>query len=183
MNTESKIWLALILTSLSLNVFAAELCTDAESENTSVRYSTPDSDFSIHDDGTVTHLPTGLMWMRCSLGQTWDGESCSGGFPEDFNWQNALAQTGSSYAGYTDWRLPNKNELASIVERRYCYPSINRDVYPNTPSGGFFESWYWSSSPGAEIGFTAWGVYFGDGIVKVDGKSSRGYVRLVRTAQ
>src|SRR5690606_14572885 len=78
--------------------------------------STPDQDFTLHNDGTATHNSTGLMWMRCSLGQTWDGSTCTGA-ASSFAWQNALVAAQShSFAGHSDWRLPNKNELASLVE-------------------------------------------------------------------
>ncbi|MFI3195613.1 MAG: hypothetical protein QX195_07310, partial [Methylococcaceae bacterium] len=39
---------------------------------------TPTSDFTDNGDGTVTHQQTGLTWMRCALGQTWTGTTCSG---------------------------------------------------------------------------------------------------------
>jgi hypothetical protein len=185
MNTVSSMWVGLLLMCILPSTVVAESCTGADGENVNIPFSTPSDDFTLNNDGTVIHLPTGLMWMRCSVGQNWDGENCSGGFPESVSWQNALAKTGTSFAGFTDWRLPNKNELASIVERRHCYPSVNRTMFPNTPSGGFFESWYWSSSPGAsaDIRVYAWGVYFGNGIVRVDDIDLRGYVRLVRTPQ
>lgn len=31
-----------------------------------------------HQDGTVTDVLTDLMWMRCYLGQTWNGSTCTG---------------------------------------------------------------------------------------------------------
>ncbi|MDP2902572.1 MAG: hypothetical protein Q8N96_05635 [Methylovulum sp.] len=39
---------------------------------------TPTSDFTDNNDGTVTHKTTGLTWMRCAMGQTWTGAACTG---------------------------------------------------------------------------------------------------------
>jgi len=38
----------------------AQICNDA------ITASTPTSDFTLHGDGTATHVPTGLMWKRCA---------------------------------------------------------------------------------------------------------------------
>ncbi len=140
--------------------------------------STPDQDFTLHNDGTVTHNSTGLMWMRCSLGQTWDGSTCAGA-ASTFNWQNALGAAQShSFAGHSDWRLPNKNELESLVEQRCVSPTINTMVFPNTPS-----NWFWSSSPGAGFSNNAWSVGFDYGHVFDHGKDYDYRVRLVRAGQ
>ncbi len=110
--------------------------------NNAIPKTTPDNAFTLHNNGTVTHNTTGLMWMRCQLGQTWDGTTCSGS-SQGYTWSAAL-QAADSYAfsGYSDWRLPNKNELASIVERACFNPAINSTAFPNTPA-----SYVWSSSP------------------------------------
>ncbi|MEH8017485.1 DUF1566 domain-containing protein [Rheinheimera muenzenbergensis] len=192
MNAVSRIWVGLLLICVTPNALAAAVCTHINNENVNVPFSTPSSDFIVHNDGTVTHKPTGLMWMRCSIGQVWDGESCSGA-ESRLDWQNALAQTGTSYAGFTDWRLPNKNELASIVERRFCYPSINSAIFPNSPTGWFFDdARYWTSSPSPNVYSGAidnrfvWVVGFGQGSITIWSKTDvgeSGKVRLVRTAQ
>ncbi len=141
--------------------------------------STPYKDFTLHNDGTVTHNSTGLMWMRCSLGQTWDGSTCTGA-ASTFTWQNALGAAQShNFAGHSDWRLPNKNELASLVEQRCVSPAINSKIFPSTPTGGSF----WSSSPYAGNSGNAWGVGFGGGAVYGYNKVSDFQVRLVRAGQ
>lgn len=141
--------------------------------------STPDQNFTLHNDGTVTHNSTGLMWMRCSLGQTWDGSTCTGA-ASTFLWQNALVAAQShSFGGFSDWRLPNKNELESLVEQRCVSPSINSMVFPNTPS-----TFFWSSSPDADNSFSAWSFNFGSGYVGFSLKGLGNYqVRLVRAGQ
>lgn len=32
--------------------------------------------FTDNGDGTVTDTKTGLIWMRCSMGQTWNNATC-----------------------------------------------------------------------------------------------------------
>ncbi|WP_269267322.1 DUF1566 domain-containing protein [Vibrio cholerae] len=155
---------------------ASSLC--AGSENTAITATTPSADFSDNGDGTVTHHATGLIWQRCSLGQSWDGTDCTG-TATTFTWQQALAAGAqNTLGGFSDWRLPNKNELASIVEYRCFRPAINSQAFPNTPS-----DWYWSSSPFARNSYYAWFVYFGNGGVYDASKSHNPHVRLVRAGQ
>ncbi len=42
-------------------------------------------------DGTVLDTQTNLQWMRCALGQTWNGQTCVGEANE-FNWNDAKKQ-------------------------------------------------------------------------------------------
>ncbi|MBE3653997.1 DUF1566 domain-containing protein [Vibrio navarrensis] len=53
--------------------------------------------------------------------------------------------------------MPNKNELASIVEYRCYQPAINNQQFPNT------SGWYWSSSPDADNSGYVWFVNFVSG--------------------
>ncbi|SEH08187.1 Lcl C-terminal domain-containing protein [Candidatus Venteria ishoeyi] len=93
---------------------------------------TPTAEFSLHQDGTVSHQRTELMWDRCSWGQS--GENCEQGTAGEYTWDKALPQAeianSQAYKGYTDWRLPTKRELASIVEYQCYDPAINETVFP-----------------------------------------------------
>ena len=143
---------------------------------------TPTQDFTLHDDGIVTHHKTGLMWMRCTLGQNWNGATCTGS-GQTYNWAGALqAADGSDFAGHGDWRLPDIKELGSIVEQACNNPAINATVFPGTPP-----IWTWSASPyaGRESRVWGWGVHFLDGFDSSgDAETARiTRVRLVRGGQ
>ena len=65
---------------------------------------------TINNDGTVTDPNTGLTWMRCAMGQTWDGSTCTGtASTYTFDQANALSGT-VTFAGQNDWRIPNIRE-------------------------------------------------------------------------
>ena len=142
--------------------------------------------FTDNGDGTVTDSATGLVWDKCSWGQT--GSDCSGSTAStNIIWQQALAiavtANSSSYKGQTDWRLPNRTELESLVDLTRFDPAIDPAVFPNTPSER-----YWSSTPAISANIfdltRAWSVYFLAGFSAADGNSSpTHYVRLVRGGQ
>lgn len=160
--------------------------------NPLVAPSTPGSDFTIHDDGTVTHLPTGLQWMRCSLGQTWSGTSCDGSAQNLTLWGDALqlvraVNTGEAdadgdgnpgFAGYLDWRMPNIKELTSIHEACRRFPALNEQVFPNAPIAGV----HWSSTTVHGAAIAAWFFDFGEAATGFGLKSETlpRFVRLVR---
>jgi hypothetical protein len=145
--------------------------------NNDIPKTTPDQAFTLNNNGTVTHNKTGLMWMRCLIDQTWNGTTCSGS-GQTYIWQNALQSVESySFAGYNDWRLPNKNELASIVEDACYNPAINTFVFPNALASAI-----WSSSRHPYDSFV-WYVNFIDGRVYGDPATNMYQVRLVRGGQ
>jgi hypothetical protein len=139
---------------------------------------TPTTQFTFHNDDTVTDTKTGLMWKQCPEGLT--GAGCAIGTATQFTWQNALTQAQtintSGFAGHNDWRVPNIKELRSITEKQCYSPSINSTVFPNTSGGAVF----WSSSPNATNVNDAWLVYFVGSYVNQEPKSNLNQVRLVR---
>lgn len=144
-------------------------------ENSWVVATTPASAFEARADGTLLHRPTRRVWQRCALGQSWDGTSCSGA-PDLLTWSDALAAAdGHQQAGFDDWRLPNRNELASIVEARCFAPALNGVVFPAAPAGT-----YWTGSPVIEAVDQAWFVDFVDGRVEPSATTIQHAVRLVR---
>lgn len=155
-------------------VTMAQTCRD------DISATAPDERFTDNGDGTVTDAGTRLMWKQCAEGLS--GENCLTGAAYAYTWQEALqaAADAAEFAGYTSWRLPNKNELESLVERRCFEPAINATFFPNTP----LISWFWSSSPHAFHGTRAWGVDFSYvGEVNDEYTTSAGHVRLVRGGQ
>ncbi len=161
---------------MSTQVLGAANC------NTSIPASTPDTDFTNNGDGTVSHSKTGLMWKQCSEGLS--GSNCATGTITTYTWQQALQlvdslNSGSGFAGYNDWRLPNIAELASILEDQCVGPAVNETIFPATAVNG-----YWSATPFADSVTSPNLVWVGDfqgGQNVVLSKTATAYhVRLVR---
>lgn len=177
-----------LLVAQSLN---AQICKPE-----SIPATTPTNRFIVHANGTVTDKTTGLMWKKCSEGQS--GDDCGTGSPSRYNWGQALQQAqeindSGGFAGYRDWRLPNIKELYSIVENQCLYPAINLDVFPNTPYYNYTSEYHYdghhSSSPSTTFnGFDNvyndfHSVSFEDGEIEILGFYFGRHLRLVRGGQ
>ena len=93
------------------------------------------------------------------------------------DWATALSTAeAASFAGQSDWRLPNVKELHSLVEECRVSPSINDTVFPGAPSS----SNVWSGSPYAGSTNSAWRVTFALGIASNISRITPSHVRLVR---
>lgn len=129
---------------------------------------------TIDGGAVVTDNKTGLMWKQCSQGLT--ASDCESGAASEETWDQALEIAElESYAGFDDWRLPNKKELRTLVALNCINPSINEVIFPNTKSNT-----YWSSSIGANNIYDTWYINFFKGS---DGNTTRddaARIRLVR---
>lgn len=91
------------------------------------------------------------------------------------NYKNAVNAVRA--CGFSDWRLPSKDELLSIVDRTRPAgePTINATWFPVSSN-----RLYWSSTPGASD-YQAWYVYFTDGSANYHSRTLQPiFVRLVR---
>jgi tetratricopeptide (TPR) repeat protein len=66
------------------------------------------NDFVDNDDGTITDRATGLMWQKT-------GSSAQRSFKRSKSYVRKLNK--GKFAGYSGWRLPTIEELASLVEK------------------------------------------------------------------
>lgn len=110
--------------------------------------------FNNEGNGTVWDDQTGLMWQQATAGTTatfkWggglagDGACVSGGVADDQ--EDALCYCENlSLGGDDGWRLPDRNELNSLVDYTKQPVTINTTFFPNTLGG-----YYWTSTTGAK---------------------------------
>ena len=116
----------------------------------------------------VTDNLTGLMWPK-------DGNLAGG----KKTWDDAIDYANNlTLCGHSDWRLPNRKELFSLIDYGNQEPAL--------PSGRPFanvqSNFYWSSTTYAYTG-SAWIVDLWSGVVNYDYKGYNGYVWPVRAGQ
>ncbi|MBF0317830.1 MAG: DUF1566 domain-containing protein, partial [Nitrospirae bacterium] len=137
------------------------------------------TDNSIADSNnqTITDNLTGLVWTKDA--------NLPGGSK---TWQEALdyvasMNSGAGTYGHTDWRLPNINELESLINAGQA----NQVTWLNSQGFTNVQSFiYWSSTSYAYFTSNAWFVDMGDmgdGFVNASVKSHSLYVWPVRSGQ
>ena len=165
-----------------------------------------DTDATLMKKGMWRDPKTNLVWMRCSLGQTWNGKTCVGKAIA-YTWDEAIKAAKvlnkkGGFAGHINWNVPHIEDLMTTHQ---CKAGFEYKIEIPTKAGGTkkvgeyckeskqkytaFNSavfpntqkdWHWAfpvSSDGE--GFL---VYFGNGY---DESYERhyNYVRLVRLGQ
>jgi len=91
--------------------------------------------FTDNGDGTITDRATGLMFVKDGT-----GAGCNNGIALD--WSNAIIFCeGLNFAGYTDWRLPNLQELISLWDGSLTVaPIVDPTFFPNTRAANYYTS-------------------------------------------
>ncbi len=99
-----------------------------------------DSRFVANADGTVLDQQTRLMWAAADNGK-------------DVNWQSASVYCEKFRGGgYTDWRMPTRDELAALYDGTKSYKASQRnyDVHL-TASIQLSASFVWTSETGGDF--------------------------------
>ena len=130
--------------------------------------------YVVQSNGTVINTSNGLVWDQCSFGQS--GSTCTGTANQ---YLFGMFSNPASHKGYTDWRVPNKAELLSLVVAGPM-PTIDTTAFPGTLYG--VSDFYWTSEYFAPDPSTyAVFVTFRFGNEGQAGFFDPGYIRLVRS--
>lgn len=106
-----------------------------------------------------------------------DGGECTGSSCDTRSYVRAVNQEG--LCGYSDWRMPTRAELRSIVDYQATFPAIPIDAFPNTVATSF-----WSAEPNRTYPNFAWHTDFKFGLASYYYlKSGPKAVRLVRDVE
>ena len=86
----------------------------------------------------VKDLKLNLYWLRCSVGQVWNNNTCEGKAlkltMDEAN--EAIKIAGEQLGG--EWRLPNRKELENLVCMQCGKIKISKKYFPNTPYEPFW---------------------------------------------
>ncbi|QPJ65062.1 MAG: DUF1566 domain-containing protein [Candidatus Nitrohelix vancouverensis] len=95
--------------------------------------------FIDNGDGTITDTLTTLMWMKE------DSFQMLKKFSSYYHCEKVLAKlNGEAFAGYSDWRFPDKHEAFSLFEEaKVVKDKYDMDIHidPIFPPGGGFSTW------------------------------------------
>jgi len=123
--------------------------------------------FTDNGDGTITDNLSGLMWEKLSDDGTIHDKD------NTYTWLTAVTSKvatlngGGGFAGHTDWRVPNRFELETLVNLGAVIPSTYSAFNTACPASCTVltcsctqSSNYWSSSTYQGTPTIAWNVYF-----------------------
>jgi hypothetical protein len=83
-------------------------------------------------DHLVIDLQHGVEWMRCSVGQIWNGTDCKGAAVQLTQEDVARAIVIANAQLGPGWRLPSRAELEGLVCKACAPVKIELDSFPNT---------------------------------------------------
>ncbi len=125
---------------------------------------------------TIKDRVRGLEWLRCSVGQVWNGYTCIGNarLLSLSEARQAEVLAGKELGGR--WRLATSEELQTLVCAACPPPKIDRRLYPNTMAAP-----YWTASKNRWSVGRYWTVNFYTGhTFGRNAPDMARYVRLVK---
>lgn len=135
----------------------------------------PNPRFTDHNNGTVTDNLTGLIWLKDA--------NCLQGIIGWFTAVSDARNLASGACGLSDgsragdWRLPNRNELASLLDLNKRNPALPS----RHPFTSFQADKYWTSTNFGPTNLgTVWLVDFSDGSVTLGTTANFRFVHFVR---
>jgi len=138
--------------------------------------------WQLHDDAPgLRHHANRYTWLssdrqvHMSEPGLSDGGSCTGSRCDTEGLVEALNQRG--LCGHTDWRMPGRDELMSLVDARLrdTGVTLDRDFFPAAAPVE-----YWTADTFRLYPQSAWAVDFKLGLDRADVKGEAKAVRLVR---
>ncbi len=125
---------------------------------------------------TIRDRASGLEWLRCSVGQVWNGFTCIGNARMLSLEEAQMAVDLASKELGGGWRLPTVDELKTLVCKDCPPPKIDERRYPITMAAP-----YWSSTKNRWSVGRYWTVNFYTGYsFGRNAPSMARYVRLVK---
>jgi hypothetical protein len=157
----------------------------------------PSPRFTDNGDGTVKDNLTGLVWLKKAnyINTDYSGFDTDGTAGDGrVTWQHALdfvaAMNAGTYGncGQTDWRLPNVQELQSLIDYGRANPALCNAAgtgqwTSGDPFNGVQSYFYWSATTWADGTTSAWGVALHVGTVGANVKSATYLAWPVRGGQ
>ena len=122
-------------------------------------------DNTVSDEEFVYDTTTNLIWQDDN-----DARERTKTWIDSVNYCEALDKS-----GYTDWRLPNINELNTLVDDTRSDPAISSSIVQ------YISSTYWSSTTSSKDKDYAWQIDFTTGKEDYTPKTSLLNLRCVKT--
>jgi hypothetical protein len=123
--------LATILVVLTSMVSAMAQTQPIETPNPANEVIVKSGHFMVRDH-LVIDLKHGVEWMRCSVGQIWNGTDCEGVAVKLTQEDVARAILIANAQLGLGWRLPSRAELEGLVCKACAPVKIELDSFPNT---------------------------------------------------
>ncbi len=99
----------------------------------------PNFEYTDNGDGTVLDRRTKLIIQKCANGQTFSPGVCAGALGT-VSWSAGLLYCNSLTLAGKSWRMPNLNEIVSLMDMSKTTPFFDTTIFPNQSVGDFHSS-------------------------------------------